>query len=123
MRTLGTPPLTPPQIWAEIYAFAALCQAQGILQVEVEYGWGCRPPAAGKFAAVAVSELVAWIADAAAGGHYSLGEDNLHLRIPALPLEFLLCHDGDVHIMTDNTAWLEALRARWQGQGYSVWGK
>ncbi len=121
MRTIGTQPLSPGETWAALAIFVELSRQQGVTELRVAYGWGCRAPQIDVQPVVAVGELGAWLRSAIDQDHYTLGEDNLHFRASAPALELLLCHERDVHFKTDDAAQLNVMRAQWQSHGYRVW--
>ena len=120
MPTIGTPPLTPAQTWAEVDALAAWCAAQGSTQLVARYGWGCRADPLPQ--QMACADLAAWLGAAMAADRYTLGEDNLHLCAVDGAWELLLCHEGDVHFSSADAAWVAEWRRAWTARGYAVWG-
>ena len=97
----------------EVVAIAEDFHAFGIETVYVTFGIFCQRDDLVQYADIPVStsQLVRFIADCEADGTFQLGESDLH--IIGGGLEFLLCHERDIHCSGEETSSLMAVRKRW----------
>jgi hypothetical protein len=110
---LSTGYLTYEQLDAEVLAIADDFRSFGVGMVHVTFGFGCQVDRLVQTEDVPVptSRFAQFIADCEADETYDLGEANLHVRGGGV--EFLLCHERDVHCSGEDGPLLLAVRKRW----------
>jgi len=116
-----TGPLTSTQLVEEVSEIVRLLQSNGIDRVVVEYGWGCKPLAAGQLwqdIEIEVPELVAFIEQAIRTGVFSPGEADLMVQDRSHSFECLLCRESDIHLVTEDEAILAQATRRWMEMGF-----
>jgi hypothetical protein len=113
MVELSTGYLNFAQLDAEILNIVDDLLAFGIDTVYITFGFGCERDRAIQWEEipVAVRGLAQFIADSEADETFELGESDLHIRGGGV--EFLLCHEGDVHCTGNMCPLLAAVRRRW----------
>lgn len=119
MFELSTDVLDAERLDAELLAVVADFKALGVAEVRVVFGFGCDPDALGREVPVAVEELVGFVADREADGTIELGDCNLVVLVGGL--EFLFCHERDVHCSGEPSEALSAVRERWRRRYRNVW--
>jgi hypothetical protein len=99
----------------EIHAVGELLLLAGISTVYVTYGFGCEREAViqGEEIAVSTDHLAQFILDSEAMGLFELGANDLHIRSGTGHIEFLLCHEHDIHFQGEETRLLRQVRSRW----------
>jgi hypothetical protein len=87
--------------------------AFGIDTAYITFGFGCDRERVVQWEdiPVPVHTLARFIADSEADETLELGESDLHIRGGGV--EFLLCHEGDVHCTGKMSPLLAAVRKRW----------
>ena len=99
--TIGTAPLTTEETWREVDALRALLAAQGVMQVAITYGWGCKAQDIAQPLLMPLAELVPLLHNNIAQGIYHLGEANLYIEAQTPPsqdskVKITLCHEADI---------------------------
>lgn len=90
--------------------------AEGVKALEVSYGFGCDcPDELSQPVTMPPAGLLDFIARAVAADFYRVGRDNLH--VTAGRLELLLCHESDIHAITEDAGLCGRLVAHWQSTG------
>jgi hypothetical protein len=59
-----------------------------------------------------------FIATAEAANYYWVGRDDLHINTPDGRVQFLLCHESDIHLTTEDAGLLDRLRSMWLADGH-----
>lgn len=97
-----------------------LLTAAGVPEVLVAYGFGCDCPDELLYQDVRIASpgLHAFMAEAVAAGYYRVGRDNLHVKTPDGRADFLLCHESDIHLTTEDAGLLDQVRAAWLADGH-----
>jgi len=118
---LVTVPLSPEQYGRAVEAAVEALRAAGVEDVLVAYGLGCRCPDELLYRDVPLplGRLLPYIAKAEAAGLYHLGSGDLHVNDAAGRAELLLCHEEDVHLISEDKALVRRLMAAWEAEGLS----
>ncbi len=92
----------------------------GLTDVLVAYGFGCDCPDEQLYQDVSMplDRLKSFIAEAEAADYYRVSRDNLHVKDPAGRIEFLFCHESDIHFICDTAELVERLKAKWLAAGF-----
>ncbi|WP_165248198.1 hypothetical protein [Paludisphaera soli] len=111
---LTTGYLTFEELDAEVVASIDDFRSMGVETIFLTFGFGCDREDRLQFEEipVALGDLIHFIQDAEADGTFELGESDLVLRGGGL--EFLFCHEGDVHCYGRESPPLLAVRRRWR---------
>ncbi len=91
--------------------------------IQVTYGFGCnlsvedlwRPEE------VHLSELDAYIQHSDRVGIFRFGECDLHIEDAAERLEFVLCHESDIHFASVDEIPVRQVIALWRGEGLTIY--
>ncbi|HKW98922.1 MAG TPA: hypothetical protein VJN43_14380 [Bryobacteraceae bacterium] len=115
-----TGPLTSAQLLEEIPEIVRLLASNGVDNVVVEYGWGCKLQTGELWQDISmrVADLVTFIASSIEKGIFLPGQADLLLQDRDQSFECLLCRDSDIHLSTDNDAILAEATRRWMDKGY-----
>lgn len=115
-----TGPLTSAQLLEEIPEIVRLLASNGVDNVVVEYGWGCKLQTGELWQdiSIRVADLVTFIASSIENGIFLPGQADLLLQDRDQSFECLLCRDSDIHLSTDNDAILAEATRRWMDKGY-----
>ncbi|AMV37432.1 hypothetical protein [Planctomyces sp. SH-PL62] len=110
--TTGYP--TFEELDAEIVSVVDDFRAMGVETIHVTFGFGCALDARvqSQDVPVPLGRLIRFIEDAEADGTFQLRESDLILQGGGL--EFLFCHEGDVHCYGRESPRLLAVRRRWR---------
>ena len=113
MVELTTGYLDFEQLDAEVVNIADDLLAFGVDTAYVTFGFGCErdKPVQWEEIPVPVRRLVQFIADSEADETFTLGESDLHIRGGGV--EFLLCHERDLHCSGAMCPLLLEVRMRW----------
>lgn len=125
-REILTYPLEPEQVRAELNHVVQYLISQGFESCEVEFGfaWGNEYYTGKEWGAVALElsmlpDEVARVESLGYGCLGGLGQNDLYIAVPGLPLKFRFCNDSDIHISLDGPHYIaEALYERWRRLGY-----
>ncbi len=77
-------------------------------------GFGCRNL---EVLRVSARELRRVVEGKVRDGSFVPGEANLYVESAEGGIELLLCHDGDIHVTTEDARFAELLRSRWLRRG------
>jgi hypothetical protein len=107
--------LTFDQIEDEIETMISLLQEAEIHAVFISYGFGCNCDDLDETAdiPVATSLLADFIDESGDRGIYTFGEADLEIRSEGGEVQFVLCHESDVHCSGTNAVLVERIRRRW----------
>jgi hypothetical protein len=106
--TFVTSPLTRTQLLDEIPQIVGWLQSNGIDDLVIEYGSGCKLE----------PELVPFIQSSIESGIYEPGEADLVVHDRDRNFECLFCHESDIHLATDDESILTQAAQRWLDKGY-----
>lgn len=90
-----------------------------IEQAIVFYGWDCETDNQYADIKVPVRDLEDFISKSQKDGIFKLGTADLYISDVQKTLEFLLCHESDVHFKSDNEDLIEGMRQTWIKKGYA----
>lgn len=62
---------------------------------------------------IKTDDLLDFLSRSMAEGIYHLSEDDFHVQNRALGVDFLLCHESDIHLETENREVAAYTKARW----------
>lgn len=118
--TFVTSPLTPTQLLEEIPQIAGWLQSNGIDNLVVEYGSGCKlePKLLWQDIEVRLADLVSFVQSSIEQGIYSPGQADLVVHDRDRTVECLFCHESDIHLATDHESILTQAAQRWLDKGY-----
>ena len=118
---LASGPRTSEQLWLEAQEIAALLGRLQITDLTVFFGYNGSSD--DRFddelyqdIEIKADDLLGFLSQSITDGRYHLGEQDFHIRSLAGDVEFLICHESDVHLETDNAEVASALRARWAAE-------
>lgn len=113
MVELSTGYLDFEQLDSEVLAIVEDFQAFDVGTVYVTFGFGCESDLFVQSEEVPVhtSDLARFVADCEADETFDLGGSDLYLRGGGV--EFLLCHERDVHCSGEESPLLLSVRKRW----------
>jgi hypothetical protein len=116
---LGSGVLSRSEYLRAVGRVVELLAAVGVPEILVAYGFGCECPDELLYQDVTIPSagLLGFIAEAEAANYYRVGRDNLHVKIPDGRADFLLCHESDIHLTTEDTGLLDRLRSAWLDDG------
>lgn len=118
---LRTGTLTLTQMQDEVDSLIAFLREKSKQDVLVSYGWGCcdldmdqlyqeRP--------LALLGLSDFITRSVQDGAFRLGDADLYIESADRAVQFVLCHESDVHVTTEDAAVAEEVGAAWVAKGY-----
>ena len=112
--------LTPAQMRDGVDNLVAFLRQRSKQDVFVSYGWGCdldvdelyrdRP--------LALSSLNGFISRSEQDGVFMLGEAGLYIESADRAVQFVLCHEADVHATTKDANIAEQIGSAWADKGY-----
>jgi hypothetical protein len=113
MTELTTGYLSFEQLEAEVLSIVDDLKSFAIGTVYLTFGCGSQADASVQWQdiPVPVDRLAAFVAESEDTGLFELGEADLFIR--AEGLEFLLCHERDIHCSGEESPRLAAVRRRW----------
>jgi hypothetical protein len=118
--TFVTSPLTRTQLLDEIHQIVGWLQSNGIDDLVIEYGSGCKlePELLWRDIEVRRADLVPFIQTSIDNGIYAPGEADLVVQDRDRTFECLFCHESDIHLATDDEGILTQAAQRWLDKGY-----
>jgi hypothetical protein len=118
--TFVTSPLTRTQLLEEIPQIVGWLQSNGIDNLIIEYGSGCKlePELLWRDIEVRRADLVSFIQNSIEQGIYSPGQADLVVQDRDHRFECLFCHESDIHLATDDESILTQAAQRWLDKGY-----
>jgi hypothetical protein len=105
------------QAIAGVVEFLAI---EGVREVLVAYGFGCDCPDEQLYQdeRISLDRLLPFIAEAERLDYYRVGKDNLHVKDDTGQIEFMFCHESDIHFFSEDKRLVEQLKAGWLAQGF-----
>jgi len=93
----------------------------GVSDVLVAYGFGCDCPDEQLYQDVPMplDRLLPFMAEGERLDYYRIGKDNLHVKDGTVPVEFLLCHESDIHFISEDAELVERLKGIWLAAGFT----
>jgi len=118
---IASGPLARDVYLAAIGQVVEFLSSNGIREILVAYGWGCDCPDDQLYQDICMplERLQPFIAESEAADYYRVAKDNLHVKDPARRCEFLLCHESDIHLITDDNGLLKQMESIWRANGYT----
>ena len=118
--TFVTSPLTRTQLLEEIPQIVGWLRSNGIDDLLIEYGSGCKlePELLWRDIEVRLTDLVPFIESSIDNGIYAPGEADLVVQDRDRTFECLFCHESDIHLATDDESILTQAAQRWLDKGY-----
>jgi hypothetical protein len=89
------------------------------------YGWACNLDIdeLWKDIPITIEELGSFIQQSTERGIYNLGRSDLFIQVKDGTVKFLLCHESDINLETENSELLQEVKAHWAAQGYRGYEK
>lgn len=117
---LTSGPLPRDEYLRAIDGIVEFMLALDMREILVCYGFGCDWPEEQLYQCVSmlVTELSSFIADAESKDYFRVGRDNLHVTETTGRLEFVLCHEADIHFIADDFELISQLKKKWLSMGY-----
>jgi len=117
---IASGPLARDIYLAAIGQVVDFLRSNGIGEILVAYGWGCDCPDDQLYQDVSMplERLQPFIAESETADFYRVAKDNLHVKDPAGRCEFLLCHESDIHLITDDAGLFKQMESIWLANGY-----
>ena len=98
-----------------------LLRATGVSDVVVAYGFGCSCPAEQLYQdmRMPLDRLLPFMAEGEALDWYHIGQDNLHVKDATGRIEFLFCHESDIHFISEDAELVDRLKGTWLATGFT----
>ncbi|HKW96567.1 MAG TPA: hypothetical protein VJN43_02490 [Bryobacteraceae bacterium] len=71
--------------------------------------------------AISPAQLQTFITRSETQGIFSLGASDLIIQDAKGDIIFTLCHESDIHFVSDNSSFVDQVLKLWQGQGLTVY--
>jgi hypothetical protein len=94
-------------------------RSAGMSEVLVAYGFGCDCPDEQLYQDVPAPRLLPFMAEGERLDYYRIGKDNLHVKDGTGRCEFLLCHESDIHFISEDAELVERLKGIWLAAGFT----
>jgi hypothetical protein len=96
-------------------------RSAGASDVLVAYGFGCDCPEEQLYQDVPMplDRLLPFMAEGEARDYYRIGQDNLHVKDGTGWVEFLFCHESDIHFISEDAELMERLKGIWLAAGFT----
>jgi hypothetical protein len=97
-----------------------LMASEGVKNVLVAYGFGCDCPDEQLYEdqLISLDRLEQFITEAEQFDYYRVGKDNFHVKDGTGRIEFLFCHEADIHFISEDKGLVERLKAKWLADGF-----
>ncbi len=112
---------TSEQLWSEVQEIAALIGRLQLNELTVFFGYNGSSD--DRFddelyqeIEIKTNDLLGFLSKSMAEGRYHLGDQDFQIHSLSGGVEFLICHESDVHLETDNAEVASHMRARWAAQ-------
>jgi hypothetical protein len=98
-----------------------LLRSAGVAEVLVAYGFGCDCPDEQLYQDVPMplDRLLPFMAEGERLDYYRIGKDNLHVKDGTGRIEFLLCHESDIHFISEEAELVERVKGLWLAAGFT----
>lgn len=113
-------PISELEFAEEISFVCSLFADAGSAQVSVMFGWACKaqPDQLWRSKEIVCASLSDWIAAAIQDGIFEPGRSDLSIESDGLTV--LLCHEADIHVMTQSASVIATCSARWLRKGFRL---
>lgn len=108
------------QIKNELDTLVSLFKDCDVDLVKVAYGFGCESDMDVQYVDMEIptKDLKDFIERSVAKGIYKFGYNDLHVKSEQEDVEFLLCHESDIHLYTDSNESFNWILNKWLISGY-----
>jgi hypothetical protein len=115
--------LTPAQILGEVPEIAHLLLSNGVEEIVIEYGWGSNLPQDQLWNTIPLrtDDLSSFIDSSTRAGIFSPGSADLIIQDSLRTITFRLCHESDIHLVTEVPAILDSTISHWTKRGFSIY--
>lgn len=96
-------------------------RSASVAEVLVAYGFSCDCPDEQLYQDVPLplDRLLSFMAEGERLDYYRIGRDNLHVKDGTGRTEFLLCHESDIHFISEDAELVERLKGLWLATGFT----
>ncbi len=112
-------PISESAVLDEIPFVCSLFIESGSAVVSVEYGLKCNTDALWQPKEIANTELCDWISRSIQDGVYEPGRSDIFIKDRGR-LKVRLCHESDIHVVTDIAVTIQECASRWLAKGYRI---
>ena len=123
LEEVRTEPLAVSQLTRAVPEIIDFLRSWGYDRVQITYGWGCRLPIERLWCPIQfdVSQLGVFVEAALREGMFQFGNSDLHIEDLQKKLEFLICHESDIHFASTDQNLVEEIIAKWLDRGFVVY--
>ena len=116
---IASGPLTRDVYPSAIAQVVDLLRSNGIRNLRISFGWACNCPRDQLYQDVSmpVERLQPFISESEAAGYYRMTENDLHIEDADGRCKFLLCHESDIHLITNDEGLLKQMESVWLASG------
>lgn len=99
----------------------AFLHAVGVKDILVAFGYGCECPSEQRYEyfSMPLERLQPFIEESEAENYYLRGTSDLLIKSATGEIEFLFCHESDIHFISANAKFVDRLIVEWQSAGLS----
>lgn len=117
---LRTGMLTLSQLRDGVSGIINFLRGKGKQDLLVFYGWGCDLDINELYQDIPLllPELSDFITRSEHGGIFTLGKADLYVESADRAVQFVLCHESDVHVTSEDAAIIGEVGAAWAAKGY-----
>jgi prepilin-type processing-associated H-X9-DG protein len=96
-------------------------RSAGVSEVLVAYGFGCDCLDDDLYQDVPMplDRLLPFMAEGERLDYYRVSKDNLHVKDSTGRIEFLLCHESDIHFISEDAELVDRLKGMWLAAGFT----
>lgn len=111
------------QVQKELDTILDLLKKKNIARVTISFGFDCGVDIDELYVEnfIATDELMAFLEQSVADDKYTFGSNDLYIKAAEIDAEFLLCHESDVHLYTENAEILDFIKNKWLKENYEVY--
>ena len=111
------------QLKTELETVIARFNSKNVQQVTVMYGFDCELDQAELYKEITidVSDINAFIKCSESEGIYKFGDNDFYISVKPLDMEFLFCHESDVHFTSSDNEIFAQIKQEWQNEGYEAY--
>jgi hypothetical protein len=112
--------LSENQILEEVPEIVKLLGRSGLEDVLVEYGWGSRTDTDKLWLDIELQlrELQTFVETSVKEGIFLPGKSDLIIQDKLKTVKFTLCHESDIHLLSDDQPILDLTVRHWREKGY-----
>jgi hypothetical protein len=118
---LVTEPLTRERLRSEFLQVVEWLKQRDIQDLSVLHGYGANLPMDEVYKPhlVKTEELLAFVEHCIGSGAFAFGESDLHIDSGKSMTfaAFTFCHESDLHVESDDAAFIEQLKVAWTAKG------